>query len=158
MWLAAGAQEHRPAPGLRVFSVLPDGDSRHKVLVIEGASNASLLAAAKRRLETCAADEWRPITSFREDRSDGRPNAFSCLFSNEDAGALLADFSREARTAMALTFNASQCRHLQLTEAASPGSTTFLGAALGLLGFGQPLPRRAWVLALHSELAPDLFH
>lgn len=162
VWVGRDArEEHRKLDGVRVFRVTPEG--RHRVLVADDiTASKGLLSAAAQRLAGC--NEWQPITSFADDRSAGKPNAFSCLYPRTDADSLLTAFNDEAQAAMALAFNVSSgsCRHLTMTERAGPPVHGLLDALHALLparlvGRAET-PRRAWVLALHSALTPDLFH
>ena len=156
VWVGGSVRESRPADGVRVFSVLEE-ERRHRVVVVEGSAVGALMAkVGKAHLAACSVD-WRPITSFAEDRRKRSPNAFSCLYGNHVAAYLLEALGGshgagdEAREAMALGFgvNASTCEY-RSNEGAD---------ALSLLRRWIGVPwRRAWVLALHADMPPDAFH
>lgn len=152
VWTSSSVEESQPAPGVRIFKLTQD---KHRVLVMDDVD--LLQTAASNHLRECYSETWfgsvssawHPISPFTTD-SERRiaPNAFSCLYGRTKAEELLSELQADAvlHTAMGLAFNVSSasCTHRELYSTGLE-SHVFRWA-------------RAWVLALHDNLRPDVFH
>ena len=155
IWVSSGVvRESRPAENVRVFEV-PAG-SPHRVLVVDAAAR-NLTGASLRHINSCGQDAWYPMASY--DRAASKPAGFSCWFARATADSLLADFNEDALLADAMrgAFNTTRpCEHRENRVVRALGGKWWRSLLYPLHRSFRDV--RAWALAIHEDMEPDVYH
>ena len=155
VWVSSGVvRESRPSEHVRVFEV-PAG-SPHRVLVIDAAAR-NLTGVSLRHITSCDHDSWYPMASY--DRAASKPAGFSCWFARATADSLLADFNEDAVLADAMrgAFNTTRpCEHRENRVVRALGGKWWRSLLYPLHRSFRDV--RAWALAIHEEMEPDVYH
>jgi len=156
VWTVAGVVESRPAPNVRVFSLPIEG--RYRVVVVDGASNNSLMRAAAQQIRACTDGDWYPIGSY-DRAAGGKSAALSCMTPRPMADAMLSVFNSDPllTSAMQLGFNVSEpCAHRENKIVRALGGKWWRTLLFPVHRYFRDV--RAWAIAIDENMVPDVFH
>jgi len=156
VWVANDISSTNPSEGVQVFHV-PAG-SRYRVVVLD--SGVELRRASEQYVQrACDEASWHPTGSFDRGTRINETAAFTCNFGREEADALLEMFNVEPTTASLMRdiFNVTQpCAHREQRRITRLGGKWWRQLLFDLHPYFRDV--RAFVLAIHEALEPDIYH
>lgn len=159
IWHAPGVVFSQLAAGVRTYKLT---ESRHRVLVVDSAGQ-QLAEAALQHILDCDAGSWFPMGSYARTRPQQgggqQPTALTCMTPRPTAENLLALFNEDPvlADAMRRTFNVTQpCLHRENKIVKELGGKWWRTLLFPFHSYFRDV--RAWVLAIHENMQPDVFH